>query len=116
VKRCRSCLTANENRFRNCQACGAKLPKPRKPKHLVALKQPYEFYVALNGADACGIATCGRGPSTKRRLDRDHDHRDGTPRGLLCSRHNRMLDNRVTAPELRALADYLDRHAERQAA
>lgn len=116
MKRCRACLSVNENRYRKCQACGKPLPKPRRPKHLVALKQPYEVYVALNGGDVCGIATCGRGPSQRRKLDRDHDHSDGSPRGLLCSRHNRMLDSRVTAPELRALADYLDQHEARKAA
>jgi hypothetical protein len=80
---------------------------------MVALKQPYEFYVALSGRDKCGV--CGRPPGT-RRLDRDHDHRTGEPRGLLCSRHNRMIDNRATAAEFRALADYLDRHDARMAA
>jgi hypothetical protein len=114
MKRCRACLTVNENRYRKCQACGKKLPATRRPKHMVALKQPYEVYVALNGGDFCGV--CGRPPSASRRLDRDHDHATSEPRGLCCSRHNRMIDNRATAAEFRALADYLDRHEARRAA
>jgi hypothetical protein len=35
-------------------------------------------------------ALCGREP-TGRRLDRDHDHRTGDPRGLLCWSCNTRL-------------------------
>jgi hypothetical protein len=67
---------------------------------------PYEEWVERFG-EACGI--CGRGPGA-RRLDRDHDHsRLDAPRGLLCHRCNRILQNWVTAEWLRAAAEYLDR-------
>jgi hypothetical protein len=81
-----------------------------------ALDLPYEDYVALNGGERCGI--CGRPPTKAtrdkpaRRLDRDHDHRDGKPRGLLCGGRmgcNRRL-GRVDDPRwLEAAAAYLRR-------
>lgn len=107
--RCRACLTVNDGRKRKCGACQKPRPKRRRPTHLRALALSYDAYVALNGGDHCGIETCRRGPSPTRRLDRDHDHATGKPRGLLCVRHNRMLDARTSPDELRALADYLDR-------
>lgn len=68
---------------------------------------PYEAFVEKYG-ERCGI--CGRGPSEKRRLDRDHDHRGaGRDRGLLCWYCNRLLPNRVDADWLRRAADYLER-------
>lgn len=111
TRRCRYCLTANPARNRRCGACKKALPKRRRPAHLKALDVPYETYVEINGGELCGVATCGRGPSAKRKLDRDHDHATGKPRGLLCSSHNRFLHSRVTPEELRACADYLERAA-----
>lgn len=115
MKRCRSCLTVNENRFQKCQACGKALPKRRKPKHMDALKQPYEVFRAINGGDNCG--GCGREPNPTRRHDRDHDHVTGEPRGLLCPVCNRLLDSTVSGIRLQTrihgLVAYLDRHAAR---
>jgi hypothetical protein len=54
-----------------------------------ALEIPYEEYVILNGGENCGI--CGKKPGSRRRLDRDHCHKTGRPRGLLCPRHNQGL-------------------------
>ncbi len=76
----------------------------RKPKHLKALETSYEDYIALNGIEACGI--CGAPPKTKR-LDRDHDHRTGKPRGLLCHRCNRVLHSWMTPDWLAKAAEYL---------
>jgi hypothetical protein len=56
---------------------------------MAALDTPYEVYIELNGGEHCAI--CGAKPSNGRRLDRDHDHTTGKPRGLLCHRHNRGL-------------------------
>lgn len=75
-----------------------------------ALDLDYAAYVELNGGEHCGI--CGRKPST-RRLDRDHDHKAATPRGLLCARDNRALPSWVTVEWLLAAAEYL-RRAERR--
>lgn len=74
---------------------------------MVALELPYEEYVVLNGGDHCGI--CQTPSTTGRRLDRDHDHKAGLPRGLLHARCNRALPNWVTPQWLRAAADYLER-------
>lgn len=68
---------------------------------------PYEEYVRLNGGERCGI--CGNPPSENRRLDRDHDHRTGEPRGLLCHRCNRALPDWVTEEWLEAARAYLGR-------
>lgn len=72
-----------------------------------ALEQDYAAFVALNGGEFCAI--CRRKPSKVRRLDRDHDHKTGKPRGLLCARCNRSLPAWVTAEWLRDAADYLER-------
>ena len=103
------CLSVNEPRKRKCQACGKARPKRRKAKHLVALEVEYAEYVALNGGEHCGI--CGTPGSSSRRLDRDHDHRTGKPRGLLHPRCNRALPNWITPEWLDAAAAYLRRAA-----
>lgn len=103
----RVCLTVNDGRKQRCQECGGIKPKRARPKHLVALEQTYEQYVELNGGERCGI--CHRPPVT-RRLDRDHCHKTGRPRGLLCPRCNRALPHWITSSWLRAAADYLERH------
>ena len=59
-------------------------------------------------------AICLRPETTLRyglvkELDIDHDHKTGEFRGLLCSRHNRMLGYAQDDPDiLRAAADYLE--------
>ena len=104
------CATLNPNRKRNCQKCGKPRPARRRPTHLVALELSYEDYVRLNElGERCGI--CGAKPTPGRRLDRDHDHRTGKPRGLLCHLCNRTLGNRDAEWLLRAVA-YLQ-HAKR---
>jgi hypothetical protein len=103
--RCRGCLSMNEARKRTCQACAKPRPKKRRPKHLKALELPYEQYVELNGGEHCGV--CGRAPTKTRRLDRDHCHKTGRPRGLACARCNRALPSWVTADWLDKAAAYL---------
>lgn len=76
-----------------------------------ALELPYETFVKLNGGEYCGV--CGVKPSGKR-LDRDHDHATGSPRGLLCRRCNRLLTRRIE-PLLPGMIDYLERHRNRAA-
>jgi 5-methylcytosine-specific restriction endonuclease McrA len=71
---------------------------------------PYEKWIELFG-ERCGI--CDRPPGPTRRLDRDHDHRTGAARGLLCHRCNRGLPNWVDAAWLRAAVEYVER-AEQQ--
>lgn len=101
------CRKVNAARKRKCERCGKPKPARRKPKHLAALALDYSGFVELNGGERCAI--CGRGPSASRRLDRDHCHKTGAPRGLLCARCNRALPNWITAAWLRAAAAYLER-------
>lgn len=67
----------------------------------------YERSLALQDGK-CAI--CGDGPSLRRKLAVDHDHKTKRIRGLLCHRCNMGLglaeDSSVL---LRAMADYLDR-------
>jgi hypothetical protein len=78
---------------------------------MAALDLPYEHYVQLNGGvEACGI--CGKPPRPGRRLDRDHDHKTGRPRGLLCWSCNRQLRTWATVTWLKAAAAYLERSSE----
>ena len=104
----RKCLTKNPRVKQKCTVCGGPRPQRNRPKHLVALDVGYDRYVELTGADRCSI--CLRERSEKdRRFDRDHDHRTGRPRGLLCHKCNRALASWVTPEWLRAAADYLER-------
>jgi hypothetical protein len=103
---CRKCRLKWPRTRQKCSSCGARRPAKRRAKHLTALDQPYEEWIARFG-EQCGI--CGREPTAVRRLDRDHDHATGEPRGLLCHRCNRALPSWLTADWLRAAADYLDR-------
>ena len=73
---------------------------------MTALTLTYEEYIELNGGEHCSI--CGKLPTT-RRLDRDHDHKTGLPRGLLCHRCNRQLPSWMTEEWLLSAADYLHR-------
>jgi hypothetical protein len=106
------CAHVNPNRKRLCEQCRKPRPPRRQPAHRKALELPYEAFVQANGGDWCGI--CGKEGSVTRKLDRDHDHETGTPRGVLCWRHNRGLEMFGDDPELlRSAIDYLerDRHA-----
>lgn len=103
------CGMVNPARFQICQDCKKKRAPRKRPAHMAALDLSYEEYIALNGGEHCAI--CGRGPSATRRLDRDHCHRSGRARGLLCFSCNRALNDRVTPAWLRSAADYLERTA-----
>lgn len=102
------CLHVNTPRKRKCALCGGAKPSKRRPKHMAALDLPYEEYVALNGTEECGICGARRKPDG-RRLHRDHDHRTGEPRGLLCFRCNAALRPYMTSAWLVAAADYVAR-------
>lgn len=101
------CGAQNPRRKRNCGVCGKPRAPRRRPAHMRALDLPYETYAALNGGEWCGI--CGKEPTPMRKLDRDHDHKTGEPRGLLCWSCNRQLRTWATSEWLRSAADYLDR-------
>lgn len=89
-----------------CVTCGGPRPAPRRPKHQLILELPYDAWAQEFG-DRCGI--CGRPPGPSRNLDRDHDHRTGEARGLLCHRCNRALPDWMTQDWLRKAIAYLER-------
>lgn len=101
------CGHRNPRRKHLCETCGKRRAATPRPAHLAALDLPYEHFVALNGAERCGI--CGTEPPPGKRLHRDHDHRTGMPRGVLCFPCNLQLKNGYTPEWHRAAADYLER-------
>jgi Recombination endonuclease VII len=113
------CGHRNAPRAKKCEACGKLRPAKRSPAHMRVLADfDYAYFVALNDGEHCGI--CGAERPPNRLLDRDHSHRKGEriPRGLLCRKCNRTLQDvrfgQVVTPEwLRAAADYLDRAQQR---
>lgn len=105
------CGARNPNRRRKCSACGKPRTSRKRPAHMAVLDKPYDWWVATFG-ERCGI--CGKEPSPGRRLDRDHDHKTGIARGLLCHRHNRGLDWFSGVEELRMAATYLERASDFQ--
>lgn len=105
-----ACGTLNLAVKKKCYGCGKPRPAKRQPAHRAVLgEMAYEEWVRMFGGEVCGI--CGRQPSATRRLDRDHDHKTGKPRGLLCARCNRALPSWVDAQWLRRAAYYLERGA-----
>lgn len=105
------CGHTNPSRKQICSACLKRRPARKRPAHMAALDLSYEHYVEINGSETCGICKCP--PNPTRRLDRDHDHTTGEPRGLLCWACNRQLRTWATVRWLLAAASYLTRHEER---
>jgi Recombination endonuclease VII len=103
---CRKCRSRHPRIKQKCP-CGQARPS-RKTAAQKALVDRYEMWAERFG-DRCNI--CLRAASQRRRLDRDHDHKTGAPRGLLCARCNRALPSWVTPEWLRSAADYLERAA-----
>src|SRR5262245_51563404 len=100
---CRKCGLRWGRTKQRCD-CGRARPKARTAAHRAILTEmPYEDWVARYGA-CCGV--CGTVPNG-RRLDRDHDHATGRPRGLLCHRCNRALPSWVTTEWLERARGYL---------
>lgn len=99
------CGHVNPLRKQLCERCGKRRRATSQPRHRVALLVEYAEWVARFG-ESCGI--CGASPSVRRRLDRDHCHATGQPRGLLCARCNRALPSWVTPTWLRLAAAYLE--------
>lgn len=116
---CHKCKHKNPSkRTTLCAHCGAKRPPTKRPAHTAALDIPYEEYVRINGGDFCWIGrtaglSCGRERDpTARRLNRDHDHKTGKPRGLLCGGRmgcNRRLGRVDNTAWLEAACAYLRR-------
>jgi len=108
----KSCATINPSTRRKCIGCGKLKPPKRIPAHKkVLVDLSYEDFIKINGGEFCWIhkAMGLPDPPRTRRLHRDHDHKTGKPRGLLCHTCNRHLKNWVTQEWLLAAAKYLDR-------
>jgi hypothetical protein len=101
---CRKCRSIWPRTKQKCD-CGQRRPERKTASQKALDHLPYEWWVERYG-EVCGI--CGALPKN-RRLDRDHDHRTGEPRGLLCWSCNRLLPNRVDAEWLRRASGYLAR-------
>jgi hypothetical protein len=102
------CGTRNLARKRLCGGCGKAKPAKKRPAHMTALDLTYEAYVELNGSEACGICGAVQKAGGKR-LHRDHDHRTGAARGILCFRCNAALRPYMDAHWLRLATYYLER-------
>jgi hypothetical protein len=105
---CRKCGGQWPRRYGLCRTprCSGKRPAKRIPKHREIMAVPYERWVEQFG-EVCGI--CGAKPSANRRLDRDHDHKTGAARGILCHSCNRRLWPGSTVDWHLNAAKYLDR-------
>lgn len=116
---CPKCKYRYERVKRRCPACAAPSPKKRVPKHAETLRDhSYEHYVEvtkeIHGLTDESCCICRRPKSKERRHDRDHEHhRDspafGQPRGLLCTRCNRMLVREMTVEWLENATGYMKR-------
>lgn len=112
---CKSCRWKNvRTASGKCGMCGLQTkPKRRVPKHAQTLRDDsYDTYVQVNLSvhgveDECAV--CGKPPSQERRLDRDHDHVHGRPRGLACHLCNRLMPKQLTLERARAVVSYLER-------
>jgi hypothetical protein len=104
---CRKCKVRLPRQKQKCPGCGKARPV-RKTNAQKALAESYEWWTERYGT-VCNI--CGRERSQRRRLDRDHDHLTGKPRGVLCHSCNRALPYFATPEWLRSAADYLERAA-----
>lgn len=110
------CGYRNEPAHVKCRGagCGRRRPRRRVPTHARTLQElSFEEWAALSqrvhGGELYSCALCGRPPTEGRRHDRDHDHRTGRPRGLLCWKCNRELVRHITLEEARAVVAYFER-------
>ena len=84
------------------------------PKHAQTLQvHDYDYYrevsKVLHGIDDESCNVC-RKPRGERKLDRDHDHVTGNPRGLVCSLDNMLMKyTQLNAHRAQLIADYLAR-------
>lgn len=107
----RKCGTKNSARLQKCQSCGKRRPPRKEPEHRAVLKLvTYEQCVAVFG-DKCMI--CGS-KAQNIKLSRDHDHKTGILRGLLCFRCNSGLKNYMTLDWLLKAVEYLVQAEERE--
>lgn len=123
---CAGCGHLNEPRStRYCAGCH-KLTRPpkRSPKHravlaALSMDDAAALSLAMHGGRLWDCASCGREREPGKRRYRDHDHRSGAFRGLLCFQCNRLVLAASSLGALLATLRYLVRaelHTARQRA
>jgi hypothetical protein len=101
------CATVNPKRKMICEVCGGKRAPAKKLAHKRCLEVfPYETWVLFFG-ERCNI--CGAVPAEGKKLQRDHDHRTGAMRALLCWPCNSKLPYNADIEWMRKALAYLDR-------
>lgn len=120
---CPRCGTRNERRFVRCNhyervafgkevRCEGRRRKTRRPKHEEVLRgDTYPLFVQaardIHGVTDESCCACGKPRTQERHHDRDHDHRTGNPRGLLCPGNrgcNVLLVPWITAATAKGIA------------
>ncbi|MDK0525025.1 endonuclease VII domain-containing protein [Streptomyces sp. ML-6] len=108
VHYCRICTNARE-RARYVARGGSDYAYAQSLKYNYGLTM--EEYLARVEKQGGRCAVCGE--KSDRRLHVDHNHRTGAVRDLLCEWCNHAIGKARDDPaRLRAMADYLERHAE----
>lgn len=97
-----------------CVNCDRPLRKLPQQKHKAVLREGYAPFVeaatTIHGVtdESCCNYACAKPRTLERRNDRDHDHRTGEARGLLCPGDNGcnvLLAKWITAATARGIAD-----------
>jgi hypothetical protein len=110
---CRKCKYRNPSIKRKCLDCGTlKAKKKVNPKSKPV--DAYEHYrrvaEVLHGVHDERCCVCGKPKQDGRKHDRDHDHRNGNPRGLVCPLDNMLMKfTQLDAARAKLIWQYLER-------
>lgn len=109
---CPFCGTRLARNRRRCD-CGRKLRKSRAKERVRPVDDYASVYIPL-ARDAHGVTDescciCGRPKPQEKRHDREHDHKTGQPRGIVCFRCNKELLRHADLEQARQVVAYLER-------